>query len=244
MPSIAYGRDWRRARTLALLLVLLLVAVQSAMLGVAGLIVELGQREVDRWITSRKPQGMQEINRVARYFTDSLDYAPDNPWAFEALGALDLARMRLSGIPHQALAYSWAARQRFRHALQERPASPFLWANLALSKLYLDEFDAEFLAALRNADELGPWEPRSQQTVVFVGLATWERLASEDRRRVVGGLERGAVWNSAKMLEIVKSFGRFDLICPMKGYHGKVDAQCRDRDHSVDSSERKEQGRK
>lgn len=242
MPSIAYGRDWRRAWAALLFLVLLLVAVQSARLGVAGLIVELGQREVDRWSASRKPQGMREINRVARYFTDSLEYAPDNPWAFEALGALDLARMRLSGIPHQALAYSWAARQRFRHALRERPASPFLWANLALSKLYLDEIDAEFLAALRNADTLGPWEPRSQQTVVFVGLATWNKLDPGDRQRVLGGLERGAVWNSGKMLEIVKSFGRYDLICPMKGYHGKVDAQCRDGSHSVDSGARTRQG--
>lgn len=242
MPSIAQGRDWRRAWAAVLFLALLLVAAQSAMLGVAGLIVELGQREVDHWSASRKPQGMREINRVARYFTDSLDYAPGNPWAFEALGALDLARMRLSGIPHQALAYAWAARQRFRHALRERPASPFLWANLALSKLYLDEIDAEFLAALRNADALGPWEPRSQQTVVFVGLATWKKLDPEDRRRVLGGLERGAVWNSGKMLEIVKSFGRYDLICPMKGYHGKVDVQCRDGLHSVDSGVRTRQG--
>lgn len=221
-----------------LFLILLLVAVQSARLGVAGLIVELGQREVDQWTSSRKPQGMREISRVARYFSESLDYAPRNPWAFEALGALDLARMRLSGIPRQALGYTWAARLRFRDALRERPASAFIWANLALSKLYLDEIDAEFMAALRNADDLGPWEPGSQQTVVFVGLASWERLESLDRQRILRSLERGAVWNREKMLEIVKSFGRYDLICPMKGYHGKGGVPCPDGASAVSSGAR------
>ncbi len=243
MLSIVYRRDWGKAGALVLLLALLAVAVQSAKLGISGLIVELGQREIDQWATSRKPHGMREVNRVARYFTDSLDYAPDNPWAFEALGALDLARMRLSTMPRQALAYTWAARLRFRHALRERPASPFLWANLALAKLNLDEIDAEFLGALRNADELGPWEPRSQQTVVFVGLATWEKLDSGDQKRVLGALERGAVWNSPKMLEIVKSFGRFDLVCPMKGYHGKVGVQCSEGTGSVPSGTQVEQGK-
>lgn len=218
----------RKALCLGLLLILLAITVQSIRIGISGLIVELGQREVDRWTVSSRPRGMREISRVARYFTDSLDYVPDNPWALEALGALDLARMRLSGTPRQALAYSWAARLRFLRALRERPASPFLWANLALAKLYLDEIDTEFLTAMRNADALGPWEPRSQQTVVFVGLASWDKLEPMDRQRILGGLERGAVWNSAKMLEIVKSFGRFDLICDGKVYDVKRIAGCRD----------------
>lgn len=217
-----------RVACIVLFIALGLVALQSVRLGIAGLIVELGQREIDQWTASRQPQGMREISRVARYFTDSLDYAPRNPWAFEALGALDLARMRLSAIPRQALGYTWAARLRFRHALRERPTSPYVWANLALSKLYLDEIDTEFLAALRNADDLGPWEPGSQQTVVFVGLAAWEKLDAGERQRILRSLERGAVWNGEKMLQIVKSFGKLELICPMKGYHGKSGVPCPD----------------
>lgn len=222
------GRNWRQVHGVALYVLLFLVAFQSARQGVAGLIVELGQREVDRWTASQQPQSLREISRVADYFSESLDYLPDNPWAHEALGALNLARMRLSTLPQQALAYAWAARLRFRQALQQRPSSPFLWANLALSKLYLDEIDAELFAALRHADELGPWEPGSQLTVLFVGLAAWEKLDPDLRKRIVAALERGAARNSAKILETLKSFGRFDLICGMKRYHKDAAVRCRD----------------
>jgi hypothetical protein len=214
-------------------LVLLAAGVQSARLGMTGLIAELGQHEVDRWTASSRPRDMREVSRVARYFTDSLDYWPDNPWALERLGALDLARMRLSTVPRQALAYTWAARLRYREALRQRPTSPYLWANLALSKLYLDQVDDELFTALRNADELGPWEPATQQTVLFVGLAAWEKLDSGLRQRIGGVLERGAVRNPAKMLEIVKSFGRTDLICGMKGYHVKGRSPCGNADQTA-----------
>jgi len=218
---------WLKASAVALMLILLAITFQSARLGMAGMISELGQREVDRWTASPRPRDMREVSRVARYFTDSLDYWPDNPWALERLGALDLARMRLSTIPHQAVAYTWAARLRYREALRQRPTSPYLWANLALSKLYLDQIDSEFFTALRNADELGPWEPATQQTVLFLGLAAWEKLDPALRQMVSGVLERGAVHNSAKIIEIVKSFGRLELICAMKAYHMGMGAACR-----------------
>ena len=91
---------------------------------------------------------MAEISRVANYFSDSLGYAPDNPWALEGLGALDLSRMRASRMPRQALAATRDAHARFRQALLQRPTSPFLWANLALTKLYLDEIDGELRSEL------------------------------------------------------------------------------------------------
>ena len=230
---------WRTTSCGLLALVLLAVGYQSARLGMTGLISELGQREVDRWTASSRPRDMRELTRVARYYTDSLDYWPDNPWALERLGALDLARMRLSTIPGQALAYTWAARLRYREALRQRPTSPYLWANLALSKLYLDQIDSEFFTALRNANELGPWEPATQQTVLFLGLAAWEKLDPGLRQMVSGVLERGAVHNSAKMLEIVKSFGRLELICGMKDYHIGGSAACRKSDEASSPGARK-----
>lgn len=210
--------DWRRMACIAIFLALLLIALQSTRLGIAGLIVELGQQEVDRWTVSRQPYGIPELSRIAGFFNDGLDYVADHPWALEGLGALDLARMRLSGNPREAKAYTQDARLRFRQALHQRPASPFLWANLALSKLYLDEVDSEFLAALRYANELGPWEPAAQQTVLFAGLAAWEKLDSGLRQQMTGILERGASRNAEKMYAIARSFRRFDLVCGIKSY--------------------------
>lgn len=222
----ASSGPWGRLAPIVLFVVAALVAAQSARMGLSGLIVELGQAEQDRWVATRRPPGLVEANRVAGYFAASLSYYPGNPWALEELGGLDLRRMRLSRKPGDALAFARAARLRFREGLRQRPTSPFLWANLALAKLYLDELDAEFLAALTHADELGPWEPASQQVVLVAGLAAWDKLDAAQRRLVVGVVERGAVRNSVKMFEILRNFGRFDLVCARRSYDSVAANEC------------------
>jgi len=218
---------WYRATCAALFLVLFLIGLQCAKLGMAGLRVEFGQQEMDHWTSSRRPYGIAEIDRIAKYFNDSLNHVADHPWGLEGLGALDLARMRLSTSPKAARAYTQDAYQRFRRALYQRPSSPFLWANLALSKLYLDEVDAEFFAALRYANELGPWEPSAQQTVLFAGLAAWDKLDHGLQQQIMAVLERGASRNAGKMFEIARNFRRFDLVCGNKSYDliGAVDCR-------------------
>lgn len=192
----------------------------------AGLFVQTAQFEADRWTSASRTPGVAEISRIAKYFADSLEYAADNPWALEGLGALDLARMRASGIPREALAAARDAHTRFRLALAQRPSSPFLWAKLALTKLYLDEIDSELQAALRHADELGPWEPSVQQTILFVGLAAWQELDPGLRQALARTVERGASRNARKMFEIAKSYGRFDLVCAIAEYKAVGAADC------------------
>ena len=218
---------WKKVALPALVAALALVTVQSARMGIAGSIAELAQLEFDHWRTVRQDGGMREANRIAAHFSDSLAYVGDNPWALEGLATLDLARMRLSKGPAEALALARDARMRYRQALEQRPTSPFLWANLALAKLFLDEFDEEFFAALRHADGSGPWEPSTQQVVLFVGLASWQKLDPEMRRSIGAAIERGGVSNGLKMFEIVKSFGRFDLVCGLGGYDAIAGAECR-----------------
>ena len=180
--------------------------------------MQTAQSEADRWTPAARAPGLAEINRTAKYFTESLEYTPDNPWALEGAGALDLAKMRASRIPREAHAAARESRARFRQALLQRPTSPFLWANLALSKLYLDEIDSEMLTALRHANELGPWEPSVQQTVLFVGLAVWPDLDPGMQQTLVRTIERGASRNLVKMFEIAKSYTRFDLVCAIEKY--------------------------
>jgi hypothetical protein len=193
----------------------------------AGLLVQTAHAEVSRSTIASRTPDRQEIRSAARLFSDSLDYAPGNPWALEGLGALDLARMRASRIPREALAVTRDARVRFRQALLLRPTSPFLWANLALAKLYLNEIDDELRTALRHANELGPWEPNVQQTVLFVGLAVWRDLDPELRQALARTIERGATRNAVKMYEIVKSYARFDLICAIDKYQALAGPDCR-----------------
>jgi hypothetical protein len=220
-------RRANKAGYAALFILLALIALQCARLGAAGFFVHLAQFEVDRWTDASRQPSVAEMARAANYFSDSLDYASDNPWALEGAGAMDLAKMRASRIPREALAATRDARVRFRQALRQRPSSPFLWTNLALTKLYLDEIDGELMAALRHADELGPWEPTVQQTNLFVGLAVWQELDPRLRQALVRTIERGASRNPQKMFEIVKSYARFDLVCAIKKYELIAGPDCR-----------------
>lgn len=211
---------------MALFVLLALTAVQCARLGAAGFFVQLAQGEIDQWTSAARKPAKVELLWTAKHFLDSLDYASDNPWALEGLAALDLARMRASQVPLEALAVTRDARARLRQALLLRPTSPFLWANLALTKLYLDEIDDELKTALRHADELGPWEPVVQQTTLFVGLAAWPDLDSGMRQALARSVERGARRNPRKTLEIVGSYGRFDLVCAIHEYQAVGAPDC------------------
>lgn len=211
--------SWQaKAGYAALSLVLALTTVQCVRLGMAGLFAQTALSEVERWTGAPRKPGPADIRYAAHYFSESLAYIPDNPWSLEGLGAMELARMRASRIPREALAVTRSAHARFRQALQQRPTSPFLWANLALTKLYLDEIDDELRTALRHADELGPWEPAVQQTVLLVGLAAWPALDPGLRQTLARSVERGAVRNAQKMFDIAKSYNRFDLVCDIEKY--------------------------
>ncbi len=227
-----------KALCIALFVFLLLVFFQAARMGVSGLIVEMAQREVDRWTATNSRRGLRDLNRVAGYFSDSLAITPDNPWALEALGGLDLARVRLARVPRDAVAYTRDARARFRRALEQRPTSPFLWANVARSKLLLDEIDDEFLKALRTANELGPWEPASQRSVLFSGLAAWGKLDAGLQRDLGAVIARGGRHDVAKLYEIVKSYRRFDLVCGIQEYNSIAALDCRRTEVGAKSGQR------
>jgi hypothetical protein len=219
-------QPWRKAAAVALFVVLALVALQVAGLGVSGLFAQMAYVETERSGVIATRIGAQAVGRIERQLFNSLRYARGNPWTLEQMGALNLAKMRASTVPREAVGLTREARTRFRQALYQRPTSPFLWANLALAKLYLDEIDAEFLAALRHAEALGPWEPIVQQMTVFAGLAAWQQLDPGLRQALVRTLERGALRNAEKMAQIVKSFRRFDLICGNSNYRSTVEKEC------------------
>ena len=220
-------QPWDKAAAVVLFVVLALITLQVAGLGVSGLFAQMAQFETERSSATAALIGAQEVGRIEQRLYSSLRYASGNPWTLEQLGALNLAKMGASTVPREAVALTRDARTRFRQALVQRPTSPFLWANLALAKLYLDEIDLELFAALRHADALGPWEPIVQQLTLFVGLAVWQDLDSGMRQALVRTLERGALRNAEKMARIVRSYRRFELVCGIKKYNALLGSQCR-----------------
>ncbi len=209
-----------------LILVLACFAWKAGKEGISNFYVQSAHQEINRWATPGQRFRGDEWARVMQYLTESLHYSPSNAWALEEMGAFELTRMRAARDPALATAAARNANTHFYTSLIERPASPFAWANLALSKLYLDELDNELFAVLRHADELGPWEPEVQQSVLFVGLAAWHKLGTAQRAAMVRTLHRAVLRNAPRVIEIVKTFNRVDLLCGLNDVKLKMERPC------------------
>lgn len=213
MPRSIGSLSGRRLCAGALILVLGLLAFKAGKEGLSNFFAQSAQLEIDRWSEPGQLYRGDDWTRVMQYLTKSLHYSPNNPWSLEEMGTLQLRSMSAAKDPRLALAAARSANVDFRRALVQRPTSPFAWASLALSKLYLGEQDDELIQALQRAEELGPWESGVQQTVVFVGLAVWNRLNPAQQATVVRAMRRGAQRNAGNIAEIAKTFNRLDLFC-------------------------------
>lgn len=206
----------------ALILVLGLLAFKAGKEGLSNFFVQSAHLEIDRWSEPGQRIRGDEWMLVLQYLAKSLHYSPNNPWSLEEMGTFHLRRMSAATDSRLAVAAARSANVDFHMALMQRPTSPFAWANLALTKLYLDERDDELIQALGRAEELGPWEPEVQQTVVFVGLAVWNQLNPAQQATVVRAMERGAQRNAGKIAEIAKTFNRIDLFCAISNSISQV----------------------
>lgn len=219
MPRSFQGPYPRVAWSAALILLLGLFAFKAGKEGLSNFYAQSAHLEIERWAKPGQAYRADDWTRVMQYLARSLHYSPGNPWPLEVMGTLQLRSMSVATDPQLAVAAMRSAKLDFRAALAQRPTSPFAWANLALTKLYLDERDDELVQALQRAEELGPWEPEVQQTVVFTGLAVWNRLNPAEQAVVLRAMERGVQRNQGNIFEIAKSFNRIDLFCAL-GYSG------------------------
>ena len=210
----------------ALILLLLCLAWMAGIEGISNLYVHWANREINRWATPGQRVRGEDWTRVMQNLTESLRYSPNNAWALEAMGAFQLRRKRVATDPALAAAAVRSANTYLHLTLMERPTNPIAWANLALSEFHLNDLDEDLFAALRHADELGPWEPEVQYLVLFVGLAAWDKLGADQRAATVRTLKRAMRQNAPKVTELVKSFKRFDLLCDIKDEKLKMERPC------------------
>ena len=77
-----------------------------------------------------------------------------------------------------------------RKASQLRPQWPYSWANMALMKSHLQQFDAGFIHSVNQAIKYGPWEISSNQAIVQAGFTGWGRLSRQMQIKITAALER------------------------------------------------------
>lgn len=121
----------------------------------------------------------------------ALSLDPIHPTYNHRMGRLYHIRMGMK--PLERDKYGALAKQHFEHSLEIRPYWPLTWANLALVKRDLREFDERFFEATVNAARYGPWEPGVHQILASIGLPYTFVFADEPEAKaaIVGSVTRG-----------------------------------------------------
>ncbi len=158
-------------------------------------------RDDERWASARA-----QLERAA-----SLD--ADNPDLREALGRWhDAESLRLHSDAELREALT-----DFRRALALRPSSAYTWANVALLKLRLAEFDDEFGDAAARAARLGPWEPEVQLILANVAFGAFDKLRAQERPAVLRTVANGLQRQGEAIFDLAWRAGRIDIFCRLPG---------------------------
>lgn len=169
---------------------------------------ELQQVEKQGRITQESWKSIYALLSIAR------DLQPSNPSILEYYASAYYILYNNSAekliLIQQALNY-------YLKAVQQQPVSAYTWANIAIIKYQLRQYDAEFVAALENAYVLGVSIPFVQHTIAEVGLAAWYRLPKNIRKKgrtvIFATVELGMHKQANLMISLIKKHNRKYIIC-------------------------------
>lgn len=220
-------RPYRILIALASSAVLGYAAYVSAERGLADWNSMRARHDVTTWAERRTKPQPERLQEAIDSLIDALERTPNDPTLIEDLGtalqlragasAPDSQMRRLA--PAAALVY-------FRKAAALRPSSPYTWANILLAKYSLGQIDDEFFGAMRNALDLGPWEPAVQLIVADASLGVWDRLDANLRTRAIENLRRTAARHPDALARIGKDRHRISIVCAAAGDKMKNKLKC------------------
>ena len=207
---------------------LLIIAIKiSGSWGLADVEYQKARAFVERWENDFESFREEDWNKVVLYAKAAVDKDPDNPDLLSLMGNVYEWNAFHSENQIQNNQQRRLALEYYRKAVELRPQWPYTWSGIALLKLRMDEFDEEFHSALKNAMELGPWEPRVQKTIAEVGLNAWDKLEYAQRILIVENIRRGVVMQPQVMLDVLKKYGQLRMVCHEKNKQSTVERYCK-----------------
>jgi len=171
------------------ILALLYLAVLSVRQGLADSIAEDALTALTFW--AKDPADLTLLQSAYQDMVRADQLDGGHPTYLHRLGRISHLFMALELSQRD----SWAAlaKDYYRASLAVRPAWPLTWANLALVKADLLEFDAEMDQALINASTLGPWEPGVQVMMTEIAMRGGQFMRPDVRAEVYTNISRGLV---------------------------------------------------
>jgi hypothetical protein len=159
-----------------------------------------------------------EWRRAQEQLQRARELDPHNPVHTEALARwYERYTLRLPRSSLIAPAYLEQSAAHLRSALAARPGSPYTWANLALVKQRLAQFDDEFQAAYVNAWRLGPWEVEVQFGLAQIAFRTPDQLGPDAREAARGAITNASRRYSKELFQFARRHGGIPVLCGVLG---------------------------
>jgi len=163
-----------------------------------------------------KPLSLEMLDSLRTKILYSIELRPNNGEYREYLGRL----FYLKAVHHKDtvplfLENMQLAYRSHRKASQLRPNWPYSWANMALIKSHLNQFDAGFIYSFNQAEKFGPWELSSNINIVQAGFNGWPFLSPKTQARVIKALERIHEQQPSKAKDLLSQYQLAEIICPL-----------------------------
>lgn len=207
----------RRLLFVAPLLILLLAASIAAIsAGVADLYAYFPRQHLEHWQNTGKSPSETQLTQALGNIETARRWQPDNA-EYNDMQALLLYYQAVTQYQRQDQSgFTATTRQaidHYRQATLKRPNWPYSWANLALMKAAIQQFDQEYLHALQRATELGPWENAVNTSVAEAGLLGWPHLDQTTQMAVIKNIERGIKRNKKALKQRLGAINKLTIAC-------------------------------
>lgn len=165
---------------LPVMVVALAGAYYSVAYGLADIYAERSLNESKIWRGQDTP-ALDTWQVSVQYLETALYLAPDHPTYHVRMAQLYRTKISWDVLDREERQQAGKkALEHLRSSLRTRPYWGPAWADLALTKALIGEFDREYIDAFSNSISFGPWEPRVLHIVLSLAVADKDRVGSNE----------------------------------------------------------------
>ncbi|MDO6562853.1 hypothetical protein Q4488_05590 [Amphritea sp. 1_MG-2023] len=202
--------------TAPLIIALCVAAYFAVGIGIADLHAYSPRQHLEYWQKKAKTPPTEELNQALNNITTAIHWNPLHAEYRDMHGLLNYYQAidhYYQGNQDQFVQQTQQSLADYQLATQLRPNWPYSWANIALMKASLQQFDAEYRHALIQATTLGPWENGVNVSVTEAGMRGWSTLDSVTQAAVILNIERGIIRNHKNIKQRIAALDKLDLVC-------------------------------
>lgn len=219
--------SWRRIAALFVLFPLTLGLYLSLKEGIAAVLMEGVTANVRHWMENQSVLDDPVWKDVQGFTRKALSFSPNDPQLLQTAGAVYWWGAWQSRADTTASAdLLEASLDHYRKSVAARPAWPDAWLYLASAKHWGEQWDDEFQRAFFKAWQLGGWRREIVWGLSELGLDSWSRLSSENRKRFQAVLERAANDSHRRLYELAAAKEMTFIVCLSLSDHEPTRSYC------------------